>query len=269
MENIFIFKDTIIAILITSIVIGLIGSIVVLKNITSVAGSISHAILGSIGLASFFNLNPWVVNIPFAIIIGLVFFYIKIILNNKDEYITSIIWSLGTSIGIILLYLSKNKSLAISTYLFGNILLVNSFDNIINLSLAILVLLFFLFFGEEIKISILDEEYAKTLNINTNLITLSSYILISLSIVILVKSLGIILLIALFSIPSLIALKFSKNLYTMILLSIIISLISFILGFLLSFKLDIPLSSLITLILIIFFIFSNYIISYFRNYRKN
>ncbi|MCX7871062.1 MAG: metal ABC transporter permease [bacterium] len=269
MESVFIFKDTIISIFIISLVIGLIGSIVVLKNVTSVAGSISHAILGSIGLASFFNLNPWIVNIPFALAIGLAFFYIKIILNNKDDYITSIIWSLGASIGIILLYLSKNKSLAISTYLFGNILLVSPIDNLINFGLLILVLLFFLFFGEEIKISILDEEYAKTLNLNTNLITFLAYLLISLSVVILVKSLGIILLIALFSIPSLIALKLSKNFYTMILLSIVISLISFILGFLLSFKFDLPLSSLITLILIVFFIFSNYIIIYFRNYRKN
>lgn len=112
MESVFIFKDTIISIFIISLVIGLIGSIVVLKNVTSVAGSISHAILGSIGLASFFNLNPWIVNIPFALAIGLAFFYIKIILNNKDDYITSIIWSLGASIGIILLYLSKKQILS-------------------------------------------------------------------------------------------------------------------------------------------------------------
>ncbi|MGC8815238.1 MAG: iron chelate uptake ABC transporter family permease subunit [bacterium] len=259
METVFIFKDTIIAIFIISFIIGIIGSIVVLKNISSIGGSISHAILGSIGLANFLNLNPYLINIPSAVFIGLIFFYIKIILNNKDEHITSIIWSLGAALGIILLYLSKNKSLAISTYLFGNILLINSFDNLINFILLVLLLIFLILFSEELKITMLDEEYAKTLNLNTNLINLLSYILVSLSVVVLVKSLGIILLITLLSIPSLIAMKFSYNFYKLILISIIISLISLILGFLLSFKFDLPLSSIITLILITLFFIISYI----------
>lgn len=268
MENLFLFKETIISILMISVIIGVIGSIVVLKNTTSIAGSISHATLGSIGIANFLNLNPYILNVPFAFIIALIFFYIKVILKSKDEHITSIIWSVGAAIGILLLYLSKNKSLAITTYLFGNILLVNTQDIVLNLILLIMILLFFIFFGEELKIIILDEEYAKTLNLNTNLVNLLSYILISLSVVMLIKSLGIILLIALFSIPSLIALKFSKNFYSLILLSILISLLSFILGFIVSFMLDLPISSIITLILIILFIASNYISIYFRNYFK-
>jgi zinc transport system permease protein len=269
MEFIFIFKDTILAIFIISFIIGIIGSIVVLKNISSIAGSISHAILGAIGLANFFNLNPYIINIPFGIFIGLIFFYIKIILDNRDEGIASIIWSLGAALGVILLHLSKNKSLAVSTYLFGNILLINSFDNLINFILLILVLLFLITFGEEIKITILDEEYAKTLNLNTNVINLIFYILVSLSVVILVKSLGIILLISLFAIPSLIANKFSKNFYTLILFSVFISLVSFILGFIISFKFDLPSSSIITLILIILFLLSNYISIFTKKDIKN
>ncbi|MEN3015155.1 MAG: metal ABC transporter permease [bacterium] len=234
-----------------SIIVGLVGTMIVLKKMTSIAGSISHSLLASLALANILKLNPLITSIPFVLITSTIIHYIK--QNNKIDLETSlsIIWAFCVSIGIILLNLSKTTSSIVSFYLFGNILFVETIDLLTSLVYTILCLIFYLLFSKEIKNVMIDEEQSKIIGINTTVFNIAIIFMVSLAIVVTLKAVGIILLIALFTIPPTIAYQVTNSIENCILLSSFITFISLILGYYISFFLNLPISSTITITLIL------------------
>ncbi len=242
-----------------SIITGIVGTIVVLKKMSSITGSISHSLLASVSLAELIKVNPLVTSIPFVLILSTIIHYIKQNKKIQEETALSIIWVASVALGIIFINLSKTYSSSISFYLFGNILLTDKIDIIISWILAIISIIFIIAFKKQIVNIIIDEEYSKIININTNLYNILTLALMGLAIALTIKAIGIILLIAIFSIPSTIAYKNSRSIEESIILSSIISFSSFISGYYISYWLNLPISSTITIVLLIIFVFSNYL----------
>ncbi len=233
-------RNAIIVSLLASIACGITGSFVVKKKMTFVAGGLAHAILGGIGIAYFFRWNTFIGAIIFAFIFSLIITIAKIKAHQKEDTIIGVLWAIGMSIGIIFMYITPGYNVDLLSFIFGNILMVETKDIFIILVLDIIILtVFFLFYYHFLYVSF-DEEFLEVRGLNVNLIYFFLLALISLTVVILIKIVGLILVIALLTLPAVIASLFSKTFIKMILNAIILSIIFTIAGLYLAFQFNLP-----------------------------
>ena len=258
------FINALIASLLTAISCGIIGSYIVSKRMVFVAGGITHSSFGGIGIAYFLGFNPILGAGIFAIISGIGIERFTKKADIRNDSVIAILWSLGMAIGIIFIYLTPGYAPNLMSYLFGNILTVNSFDLILLLILSIIVILFFVFFYKKILFISFDEEYAKSQNIKVGHFNYGLMILTALTIVLNIKLVGIILLISLLTVPQNIANLFTKDFKKIIFYSIAIAFFGSFSGLIISYFLNIPSGATIIFNLIFIYLIARVL----RNFIK-
>ena len=249
-------KNAVIISLLASIACGITGSFVVKKRMTFISGGLAHSILGGIGIAYFFKLNTFVGAIIFAFIFSLIITIAKIKAHQKEDTIIGILWAIGMSIGIIFMYITPGYNVDLLSFIFGNILMVETRDIFITLSLNIIILVvFFIFYYHFLYVSF-DEEFLEVRGLNVNLIYFLLLSLISLTVVILIKIVGLILVIALLTLPAVIASLFNKTLIKMIITAVILCMIFNLGGLYLAFQFNLPAGACIVIFAGIIYLFT-------------
>ncbi len=234
------FINALIASLLTAVSCGIIGSYIVAKRMVFVAGGITHSSFGGIGIAYFLGFNPILGAGIFALLSGIGIERFTKKADIRNDSVIAILWSLGMAIGIIFIYLTPGYAPNLMSYLFGNILTVNSMDLILLLVLSIIVVIFFVLFYKKILFISFDEEYAKSQNIRVGLFNYGLMALTALTIVLNIKIVGIILLISLLTVPQNTANLFTKDFKKIILYSILIAFLGSLSGLIISYFLNIP-----------------------------
>jgi zinc transport system permease protein len=143
------------------------------------------------------------------------------------------------ALGIVLVSLSRGYNVDLFGYLFGNILAITEGEVLLSLFVAILVVGVMMLFLKEIFLTTFNEEIARVSGIHVRAINILFLLVLSVSIVISIKIVGIILISALLVIPGATAQLFAKNLYIMIAISCGVALLSTVLGLLISYEFDI------------------------------
>lgn len=231
-----------------SIAIGIIGSLIVINKATSITGSIAHGSFGGIGIGIFLGINILLSTTFFTILIALILAFVTLKYNHRKDSLIGVIWALGMSIGIIFLNLAPGYNADALSYLFGNILLIQNSDlYVMALIDAILVISIIFLYNRFLAMSY-DFEFLKVKGINVSLLYIYFLVLTSLVVVMSVRAIGIILILALFTIPSLIAEKFTNKLYKMMILSTILAFIFISSGIFISYYFDLSPTPIIVII---------------------
>ena len=244
-----------------SIISSTIGTYVTVNRFSYIAGAISHSILFGMGL---FNYLKYTTKINYftplngAFVSAILFsFIIGFLYNSKKERIDTIlsaIWSIGMSGGILFIFLTPGYNQELTRYLFGNILLVSLNDILILFIFCLILILIFSFFYKKIISIGFDNEFAYIMGQNVKNFNLFFILLSSFAIVLLTQIVGIVLLIALLTLPCATILKFNISIKKTIILSGLLTFITGFLGLFISFKLNLPVSPIIISILGIIYI---------------
>ncbi len=249
-------RNAIISATLVSIACGIVGTYVVLKKIVFITGGISHSVFGGIGLGYLLGINPILVAIPFNLLSASGIGFISKKTRISEDTSIGIVWSLGMALGVLFVNLTPGYPPDLFSYLFGNILTVPLFDlSIMALLDIIIIIIVTIFFKEFLSISF-DEEFSNIVGIKTFLLYQILLWIVALSIIVLIRVVGIILLIALLTIPSTIAKIFTKSIKKIIMLSIIIGIIITLSGLWISYITDLPSGATIVIILSILFFIS-------------
>lgn len=211
-----------------SISFGIIGTFVTIKKIGYLAGAISHCVFGGIGLALFLQVNagltwfdPMLGAILAAIIAAVTVGLVSLHAKEREDTIIGTLWALGMASGILLIDMTPGY-FNLESYLFGDILLISSKDLLYVACLDALVLgVSILFFNRFFGVCF-DTEFTSLRGIDTTFFYLLLLILTALTVVLLVRIVGIVLVIALLTIPSAIASFYAKRLWQMMLYSILL-----------------------------------------------
>jgi len=242
------FQHAIIAAILVSIAAGIIGSLIVVNRMVFLAGGIAHASYGGIGLALFFSMPIFLGTSIFSIFVAL---FIALLTLKHKEYIDTyigLVWSVGMAIGIVFIDKTTGYKSDLLSYLFGSILAVSKSDLYYMVGVdAIILFMVTLFYRKLLAVSY-DMEYASLLGINTKFFYTLILILSSLTIVISIKVVGLILVIALLTIPTFIAQKLSASLKQMMMLSTLFAILFSVGGLFLSYYLDITSGASIILV---------------------
>lgn len=240
-------KNALLVGLLSSICCGIIGTYIVNKKMVFISSSISHASYGGLGIGVYLIYylklpmkDPLIFGLIFSILSGVLILILKDYFNVDSDLGIGIAMSLGMAIGIIFSFMTPGYQADMSTYLFGNILLSNNINIIALLILNIITIIFFVIFYKSILYSSFDENFYKLYDVPIKFINYFMIILISSAIIINIKTIGIILIISILTIPqataSIIAKKYSNIIY----LSIIFSFLGILFGLYFSYLLNIP-----------------------------
>ena len=231
-------QNAIIAGLLVSFASGIIGSLIVVNRMVFLAGGIAHTSYGGIGLAVYFGFPIFLGASLFAVSAALLMAYVT--LNERDRIDTFIglIWAVGMAIGIILIDLTPGYNVDLMSYLFGSILAVSNDDIYIMSGLLGVIIFVITFWYREILAVSYDSEYASLRGINIKLFYTIILVLSALTVVVAIKVVGLILVIALLTIPIYIAEKLSNSLASMMFVSGILSSIFTLIGLWLSYNYD-------------------------------
>jgi zinc transport system permease protein len=215
-------RNALMAGVLVSIACGIIGTFVVINRIVFISGGIAHAAYGGIGLGYFFKFNP---------VLGAVFFSVASALGmgavhrkpqQRADTIIGVMWAIGMALGIILVDLTEGYKADLMSYLFGSILAVPSGDLLIMLALDfVIVALVMLFYKELLAISF-DETFSQVENVPVDAIYMILLCMIALTVVMMMRVVGLIMVIALLTIPAAISAQFVKNLKKMMVLASIL-----------------------------------------------
>lgn len=252
-------QKALIAAVLVSIACGVVGSYVVIKRIVSLSGAISHAAFGGVGLGYFLGVNPILAAIPFSIISAMAIGGVRQITNISEDTGIGILWSVGMAIGVIFINLTPGYAPDLFSYLFGSILTVNNTDLYIMLILDLIIIATVYLFRREFLAVSFDEEFSKVVGLPALLIYMLLLALVALSVVVLIKVVGVILLIALFTIPAAISKQYTYNLRKLMLLATIIGIILTSLGLILSYIFNLASGATIVMVLAAAFAISYYL----------
>jgi zinc transport system permease protein len=253
------FQRALYAGLLVSVMCGIIGTYVVVKEMGSISGGLSHAALGGVGIGYFFGFDPMlgaaVFSVFCAVLLGLLY---RKQYQGIDTLIT-VLWSSGMALGLILISLSPGYAPELHGYLFGSILLVpaNYLWSVLVVDLALILIVVKLF--NELRAVTFDEEFSEIIGIRVTGLTILLFILIAISVVLLMKVTGVILTIALLTLPAVVARQWLDSLYGIMISAMIITAVFCCVGLFSSYalaesySLDFPSGALIVMMLTILY----------------
>ena len=240
-----------IASILSGITCGIIGSYIVTRRIVFLSSGITHASFGGLGIALYAGIDPLLGALSFASISSVGIEFASRRGGIREDSVVGIIWSMGMAIGALFMSLRPGYATDLTSYLFGNILLVTP-QNILWLSILTVVLITgSIIWLRRLMYITFDEEYAKSQGVNTTLVSYIMAVVIAISIVLSIKVMGIILLLSLITIPTVIANDITKDFKLITPLSAIIAVVGNVMGFILSYEYDIPTGSCIIFILVV------------------
>lgn len=247
-------QNALLAAIMVSIISGVIGTLILVNKMTFLTGGIAHSSYGGIGLAIFFGLPIFLGASIFAVLSAIIIAIISFKQRHRIDIFIGLIWAIGMAIGIVFVDLTPGYNVDLMSYLFGSILAVSKSDLIFMGVLLVVILLFVHIYYKEILATSYDSEYAQLRGINAKGFFIAILILSALAVVVAIKVVGLILVIALMTIPTYIAELISKSLYEMMIKSAIISTIFTISGLAISYSFDITSGAAIILVAALFLI---------------
>lgn len=255
-------RHAMIAGILSSILFGVLGAIVTVKRISGLAGAISHAVLGGIGMALFLSasglvtwLTPVMGALIFAVIASIIIGVVSLRAKQREDTVINAIWAVGMSVGVLFMARTPGYTDPMS-YLFGNILLISVYDLYLLAALDVIVLFLAWRFYPQIEASAFDEEFSRVRGVKTNALFLILLTVIAVAVVMLQTFVGIVMVIAMLTLPAGTAGYFARNLAWMMWFGSLFSAFFTIAGISASWHLDTPAGATVVVITGAVFLFS-------------
>ncbi|MFC1895565.1 metal ABC transporter permease [Thermodesulfobacteriota bacterium] len=229
-------RNALLAGLLASIVCGIIGTFVMVNRIVLVSGGIAHAAYGGVGLAFFFGFAPLWGILGFSLLVSFLMAAVSLRAKHRADTIIGVLWAVGMALGIILMDLTPGYNVDLMSYLFGSILTVQQSDLLLMLGVDGLVILLVTYFYQDLVALSYDEEFARVRGVPATLLYFVLMAMVALTAVMIIQVVGLILVIALLTIPPYIAERYSRSMLSMMVLSVCFNLFFTVAGLCLSYS---------------------------------
>jgi zinc transport system permease protein len=267
-------RNALLAGILSSAAFGIIGSFVVVRRISSMAGAISHSVLGGIGLALFCQghfgwmwFHPLLGAFFAALLSALLIGFARSRSGEREDTVIGAIWAVGMALGLLLIHLTPGYVNPMN-YLFGNILMVSQRDLYFIILLDVVVVLAVILLFNQLQAASFDDEFSAVRGINPQFHYYLLLVLTALTIVLMTTIVGIVMVIALLTLPAAISNAFNRRLIPMMISTGIITIILNTTGISLSYILDLPSGPVIILLAGIIYLLSLLIKSLYKKWEK-
>jgi zinc transport system permease protein len=229
-------RNALVAGLLASVICGIMGTLVVVNRIVFLSGGIAHAAYGGIGLAFYFNWPYLPGTIGFSLFAAMVMAAISYTVKHRADTIIGVIWALGMAFGIMLIDLTPGYNVDLMSYLFGSILTVPRSDLIIMAMIGVMMTVMLVYYYQDILAMSYDEEFAQIRGVPVKKLYFGLIGMLAVTIVLVIQVVGLILVIALLTIPPFIVEKYANSLVQMMVASSILGAVFTVTGLWLSYR---------------------------------
>jgi zinc transport system permease protein len=248
-------QQALIAGALASLACGVVGAYVVVRRISYIAGAIAHSVLGGMGAARYLAVvhgMSWLHPLEGAVVAALaaagVIGLVSLKARQREDTIIGAVWAVGMALGVVCIALTPGYDVELMSYLFGNILLVTPADLWLMAGLDLVVLAAAVLLHRQLLAVCLDQEFARLRGLAADAYYLLLLGLTALTVVLLSTVVGIILVIALLTLPAATAANFARRLGPIMVLGALISLGLTWGGLALSYAPDLPAGAVIILL---------------------
>lgn len=241
-------RNALLAGVLVSVACGVIGTLVVLKRMVFISGGVAHTAYGGVGLAFYLGVNPLLGAVAFSLIASLIMGYVQRKTRQRPDTLIGVMWAIGMAIGIIFVDLTPGYKADLMSYLFGSILAVTSTDLWLMVIVDVIVIAVVALFYKEFQATSFDENFARVRNLPVDFLYVVLITMIGLSVVILMRVVGLIMIIALLTVPAAIGAMFLKHMGKIMWLATGLSLVFTTSGLLLSYFLNLTSGATIILV---------------------
>lgn len=216
-------RNAVMAGLLASVICGVIGTLVVVNRLVFLSGGIAHAAYGGIGLSFFLGIPYLLGTLGFSLVAAMTMAVVTINARHRADTIIGVIWAVGMALGIVFLDLTPGYHVDLMSYLFGSILTVPGSDLVLMAGVALVDVMAVVSLYNSLLAMSYDEEFTRLRGVPVRLLFFFLVGLIAVSVVLMIRVVGLILVIALLTIPPFIAERYARSLVGMMLLSAILS----------------------------------------------
>ena len=232
------FQNAIMAGILASICCGIIGALVVVNRQVFLAGGVAHAAYGGIGLAFFFGLPLLPTAIAFTALAAMIIARFTFDRQNRSDSFIGVLWASGMALGIILINLTPGYNVDLMSYLFGSILTVPRTDLLVMLVLDLIILIIiYRWYGDFLSLSF-DMEFARASGVPVRFLYTLMLVMVAVAVVLIIQVVGLILVIALLTIPPMLAESDARSLAKVMGLSILYCMAFCLLGLVVAYHFD-------------------------------
>jgi len=183
-----------------------------------------------------------------AIVAALALGLVKLHAREQEDVLISAFWAAGMAVGILFISQTPGYQVDLMIYLFGNVLLVSKLQLLMMLILNIVLVVTIVLFYKQFTAIAFDEEFARLRGLPVTTLYLTLLCLTAVSIVLMIQVVGLILVIALLTLPAAISQQYMQTMKSMMGLAVLLGTIFCLLGLGVSYSLDIPSGATIILI---------------------
>ncbi len=241
-------QNALLAGVLVSLVSGIIGTLVVLNRMVGISGGIAHAAYGGVGIASYFGFDPVLGAVLFSLLSSVTMGVAHRKLRERSDTMIGVMWAVGMATGIIFVSLTPGYRANLMSYLFGSILAVSKQDIWWMAGIALATVLFVALFYRQLLAISFDEEFAIVRNLPVTVLSVLLLIMTGLTVVVAMRVVGLIMVIALLTIPSAIASMFFKEMRVIMLVAVGLGIVFISAGLVISFLSNLPAAAVIILL---------------------
>lgn len=232
-------RNALLAGVLVSLACGIIGSLVVVNRHVFMAGGVAHTAYGGVGLAFFLGLPVLPCAVGFTVLAALIMAQLSFGRPERFDGVIGIMWAAGMAFGIILMDLSPGYNVDLMSYLFGSLLAVSRGDLWFMAALDLAILGIIVSWYKDFLSLSFDMEFARSTGVPVRLLYTLMQILTAVTVIMIIQVAGLILVIALLTIPAMLAEFFANSLGKMMLLAAGASLFFCLAGLALAYALNI------------------------------
>ena len=229
------------ACVLSGITCGVIGTYVVCRRMVFLAGGITHASFGGLGIAFYLGINPILGAMVFAVLSALGIEWANDRGRIREDSAIGIIWSVGMAIGVLFMSLRPGYTSGdLSNFLFGSIVTVTRTDVQALAVLTLVVTVGTLLWLRPVMYVAFDRDFARSRGIPTRVISYLMAALVAVTIVLSIRIMGIVLLISLVTMPVVIVNSLSRSYRTIALAAPLVAVAGNVAGLVVSYNFEVP-----------------------------
>ncbi len=244
--------------LLASLMVGtlcaIVGTYVVLRGMAFFGDALAHAILPGVAIAFLLEINLFWGALAMGLVTALGIGYLSRRGEIKEDTAIGVIFAASFALGVALLSTVQTYSVDLTHILFGNVLGVSNTDLWLTAGLGLLALLAVVLLYKELLVISFDPILAATLRLPLNVLNYLLLVLIALTVVVSLQTVGVALMVAMLVTPAATAYLLTRRLWHMMIVGAVFGAVSSVAGLYLSFYANIASGAAVVLVCTAFFV---------------
>lgn len=244
------FQRALLGVVLVAFAVGIIGVYIMSRRMVFLAGGVTHACFGGLGLGYLMGINPMLMAGVAAVAGSLGVDWLSTHRKVRSDSAVAVIWALGMALGILFIFMTSGYVPELNSFLFGNVLTITQSDLWLFGGFALVLCVVTIFFHKMIIAVAFDPDFARVRHLPVTIVNVVMTVFVAVAIVLTIRMTGIMLLMSLLSLPQMIAETRCRRFIMLTIISVAIAVIGGVGGLFIAYFLGVPASSTIVLLLV-------------------